>query len=577
MAGAPVATRAPKRAISCGWVMPRWLSSFEPLQLLDLSDACSERSPILSRRYPHAHIWSVIEHDDLSNSRAAAACHERGHSIVTGNITANNSIGRLWAQEAGGGFDVIIDPTVSSSSHPILRLLACWNIALRPGGRFIFEDVASDLRVVGAMQDYMEWLIIRATTCQWKRGNICWRRNFGKQRPTAMQEVVHDPPPELLYIVVLKQSLVLRKAAGVYYSPSIESFWSGTRSRHEAITLPHSLAPEDACISNFTATANRSERVTDKINPHYYHVLYGSQLCHVHGGGRVGASAPGLQGGRGGRQLWTSPAKMLEIGLGCNMAYGPGASARLWEALFRSTERWEAEYNGECVKATQAKGLLDGVHLLIGDQGNRETVAQWVQQSGGHFDVVIDDGGHGNRQILTSFERLWPELSPGGIYFIEDMQLGRTLTCDDTNGSAVVADFVQSLAADVLVGRKQAAKLPDEPKAFPRGISVPGGRRRSTSKLFSFLPADLFVEVEYVFCTLEACSVGKAPVGPSRRSAPVIGGGGKEGENALRDRARKPLQPLDAAAPAGGAWAGGAEAGGAGAGAGGLAGSIGSG
>jgi len=39
--------------------------------------------------------------------------------------------------------------------------------------------------------------------------------------------------------------------------------------------------------------------------------------------------------------------------------------------------------------------------------------------------VIIDDGGHQNCQIWTSFLKLWPTVKPGGLYFIEDMQVAR--------------------------------------------------------------------------------------------------------------------------------------------------------
>jgi len=36
-------------------------------------------------------------------------------------------------------------------------------------------------------------------------------------------------------------------------------------------------------------------------------------------------------------------------------------------------------------------------------------------------DIVIDDGGHANHQILKSFFALWPIVRPGGFYFVEDL------------------------------------------------------------------------------------------------------------------------------------------------------------
>jgi hypothetical protein len=47
--------------------------------------------------------------------------------------------------------------------------------------------------------------------------------------------------------------------------------------------------------------------------------------------------------------------KILEIGLGCDMAYGPGASAKVWRELFPDAVVWFAEFNEECVTANQDK------------------------------------------------------------------------------------------------------------------------------------------------------------------------------------------------------------------------------
>lgn len=117
--------------------------------------------------------------------------------------------------------------------------------------------------------------------------------------------------------------------------------------------------------------------------------------------------------------------KFLEIGLGCGMNYGPGASVFLWRKLFagRDVDMWEAEFNAECVEKSKQEGKLDGISVVTGDQSNNKTLAQWIVQSGGKFDAIIDDGGHTNVQILTSFQALWPTINPGGYYFIEDLEV----------------------------------------------------------------------------------------------------------------------------------------------------------
>ena len=84
---------------------------------------------------------------------------------------------------------------------------------------------------------------------------------------------------------------------------------------------------------------------------------------------------------------------MLEIGLGCNMGYGPGASAKLWRTLLPNAKLWMAEYDGKCVRKHEAKLEADGIRTLEGDQGSPDVVRRWVEESGGHFDVIVDDGG----------------------------------------------------------------------------------------------------------------------------------------------------------------------------------------
>ena len=117
--------------------------------------------------------------------------------------------------------------------------------------------------------------------------------------------------------------------------------------------------------------------------------------------------------------------KFLEIGLGCNMEYGPGASVKVWKKLFenRNADIWEAERDGPCVAKHKKEGNLDGINLLIGDQSKEADLNRWVQESGGKFDVIIDDGGHRCDMIMKTYEVLWPEINPDGFYFIEDLEI----------------------------------------------------------------------------------------------------------------------------------------------------------
>lgn len=162
-------------------------------------------------------------------------------------------------------------------------------------------------------------------------------------------------------------------------------------------------------IKYFKDTALLFKPVTDKIgygkrDHHRYHNMYGRFLLEL------AEHLPNL--------------KFLEIGLGCNMEYGPGASVSIWKTLLPDADLWEAEYDEECLIKAKNEGKLEGLNLLIGDQGDVDVLDSWISKSGGKFDIIIDDGGHHNCQILNTFKKLWPQLNPGGYYFIEDLHVG---------------------------------------------------------------------------------------------------------------------------------------------------------
>lgn len=221
-------------------------------------------------------------------------------------------------------------------------------------------------------------------------------------------------------------------------------------------------------IKLFKDTALSFDQVTDKIGDaqnngeaHRYHNMYGNFLLPL------AASKPTF--------------KFLEIGLGCRMAYGPGASVGLWKTLFPNAELWEAEYDGKCVKEAKEKGQLDGINTLVGDQADMKTLDSWIEQSGGNFDAIIDDGGHTNCQISNSFDKLWPQLNPGGYYFIEDIHVGHYDNFKDC-GDVVMADKLKDWQQQLILN--QHAHM----------VEI-------TYKL----PKDMI----FVHCQADACVVGK--------------------------------------------------------------------
>jgi len=234
--------------------------------------------------------------------------------------------------------------------------------------------------------------------------------------------------------------------------------------------LPKRCGPQSEEIADMWNMVKKLPVVSDKFVQHTYQTMYGIFLMPW----RTSEKGP----------------KLLEIGLGCDMGYGPGASVQAWQAILPTVELWEAEYNEACVNVSRQNGKLsDDVHTVTGDQGNPIVVDRWVQESGGNYDIVIDDGGHHNSQIKTSFDHLWPHVNPGGLYFMEDLQVGRYPSWDDTEGHAVMSDILQLWTEQLLINSEAQLK------------------RHSNMEIVQkhSLPKD----VDFIFCQHEACVIGK--------------------------------------------------------------------
>jgi hypothetical protein len=103
--------------------------------------------------------------------------------------------------------------------------------------------------------------------------------------------------------------------------------------------------------------------------------------------------------------------RILELGAGPDNNIG--ASVRVWKEFFPDGEIHVAD-----IKAT-ARGLeAEGFHVHVGNLGQAEFVRALAAQA---WDFVIDDASHIWTHQLLAFRTLFPSVTPGGVFIMEDL------------------------------------------------------------------------------------------------------------------------------------------------------------
>jgi hypothetical protein len=145
------------------------------------------------------------------------------------------------------------------------------------------------------------------------------------------------------------------------------------------------------------------------------------------------------------------PINMIEIGV----ARGP--SLKAWSWYFSQAQIIGVDIKPEC--AVHAGGR---VHIEIGSQTDGAFLDRICKKY--PPTIIIDDGSHHADHIMFTFERMFLQLPPGGIYVVEDLALhfgekGRQ-TRVSMNGDA--PGYFLSLARDVMSRFGRSEKLLSE-------------------------------------------------------------------------------------------------------------------
>lgn len=106
------------------------------------------------------------------------------------------------------------------------------------------------------------------------------------------------------------------------------------------------------------------------------------------------------------------PVRMLEIGV------QNGGSLELWAKYFPNARViLGSDIDPRCGSLTFDDPRIS---VLVGDI-TEPLVQQRAAETADGFDLIIDDGSHRSPDIIDAFTAMYPLLSPGGIYVIEDL------------------------------------------------------------------------------------------------------------------------------------------------------------
>jgi hypothetical protein len=105
---------------------------------------------------------------------------------------------------------------------------------------------------------------------------------------------------------------------------------------------------------------------------------------------------------------------VLELGI------HKGASLLMWKEYFQQAVVHGLDIENPPIGLSGKKGSM-GIVCHRGNQTNKETTDAIADACGGTIDIVIDDASHKDEDQKRSFLNIWPRVTPGGYYIVEDV------------------------------------------------------------------------------------------------------------------------------------------------------------
>ncbi|GAB3750115.1 class I SAM-dependent methyltransferase [Microlunatus parietis] len=161
--------------------------------------------------------------------------------------------------------------------------------------------------------------------------------------------------------------------------------------------------------------------------------------------------------------------RLLEIGI------MDGASLKMWHDYYP-----DATIVGVDNDEQRGRRNIPGVRTVWLDATDPSEVELLTARLG-PFDVIIDDGSHMTADQQRSFELLWPAITPGGSYVIEDLHTShmsnyvnsRQTTIEWLNDMAAQVDGGHNVAISTIIG---FWKNQGDPAGFVARHGFPTGR-----------------------------------------------------------------------------------------------------
>jgi len=105
------------------------------------------------------------------------------------------------------------------------------------------------------------------------------------------------------------------------------------------------------------------------------------------------------------------PIKYLEIGV-----FNGGSVKAIRETFKNSTCILGLDINNRC---KTYEDFENNIFIEIGNATDRNFIEE-ITKKYGSFDIILDDGSHTNKDVIESFELLFPLLNDNGLYIVED-------------------------------------------------------------------------------------------------------------------------------------------------------------